>query len=84
MKNVFSYNPKYQYDYDFSDIVVDELIKMNYKAKSDMGISQMKILSNASRQEVKIVLLKAEEIFFKEEKWELQPTLTTWILGVLM
>ena len=33
-----------------------------------MGISQMKILSNASRQEVKIVLLKAEEIFFKEEK----------------
>ena len=69
MKNVFSYNPKYQYDYDFSDIVVDELIKMNYKAKSDMGISQMKILSNASRQEVKIVLLKAEEIFFKEEKW---------------
>ena len=68
MKTVFSYNPENEYDYDFADILVEELKKLNYKAESDMGISQMKILSNASRQEVKIVLLKAEEIFFKEEK----------------
>jgi hypothetical protein len=65
MKNVFMYNPRQQYDWEFADIVVSQLNKMNYKAEADMGISQMRIFSNASKEAVEIALSKAEEIFFK-------------------
>ena len=65
MELVYSYNPRQQYDWEFADIVVSQLNKMNYKAEADMGISQMRILSNASKEAVEIALSKSEEIFFK-------------------
>ncbi len=54
MKNVFMYNPKYDYDkdYDWADKLVNAIIKKGYKAEADMGISQMRIFSDMPKKMV--------------------------------
>ena len=47
MKSQFMYNPKHEYSYETAELVVKELQKQGYKAECDMGISQMKINTNA-------------------------------------
>ena len=64
MKTVFSFNPRTHFNHDFAYILVIQLKKLGYRSKSDMGISQMKIQSTASKDAFKIAFSKAEEIFF--------------------
>jgi hypothetical protein len=52
MKNVFDYNPKQCYGYDFADDLVNKLKKQGFKARADMGISQMRIFSDAPQKVV--------------------------------
>lgn len=47
MKSQFSYNPKVEYSYETAENVVKELQKQGFKAERYMGISQMKIHTNA-------------------------------------
>ena len=48
MKEVYSFNPRLEYHKeDFEERLVDALISLGYDAEWDMGISQMRVFSNA-------------------------------------
>ena len=47
IKSRFDYNPHGEYYDGFEEDVVSVLIKKGYDAESEMGISQMKIVSTA-------------------------------------
>ena len=47
IKSRLDYNPRDSYYDGFEDDVVSVLIKKGYDAESDMGISQMRIVSTA-------------------------------------
>ena len=62
MKTIYkaqvSYNPKNEYTYNTGEFVVKELQKQGYKARCIMGISLMKIQSNAPLMVLKDTLSK--------------------------
>jgi|TARA_R100000084_G_scaffold14798_2_gene4926 hypothetical protein len=63
IKSRFDYNPRYEYYDGFEDDVVNVLIKKGYDAESDMGISQMKIVSTAPESVLKEVISDIEDLF---------------------
>ena len=66
VRNSFMYNPRQEYDWDFADVVVEELIKLDYEAHSDMGISQMRIFTNAPKDVMSEVIDKTWEDYCNE------------------
>ena len=52
MNYVFSYNPNQCHGYDFAYKLVKELKKQGFKAESYMGISQMRVSSDAPKKDV--------------------------------
>ena len=59
MKYVYSYNTKQWNDWDLGDKLAKRLRKLGYKAKAEMGISLMRVISNAPQR---IVDEQLEEI----------------------